>query len=84
MRRPSDVVEREPRPDASLRLMAVGIAFEVDVLVLERAPQPLDGHAAASIEMHTPAAIRALGRAALVNWPDQRVLARRVASSAVK
>src|SRR5262245_11571567 len=38
------VVECEPGGDAGMRLSAVGIAFEVNVLVLEGAPQALDEH----------------------------------------
>jgi hypothetical protein len=32
------IVEFYPRGDADLRLMAVGVAFEIDVLMFERAP----------------------------------------------
>src|SRR5262249_24530388 len=38
------IVKRKPRGDAAVRLAAVGIALQVDVLVLERAPQPFDEH----------------------------------------
>src|SRR5262249_19788400 len=40
--RTAGVVEGEPGRDASMGLTAVGVAFEVDILMLERAPQPLD------------------------------------------
>src|SRR5207245_3978001 len=36
------VVEAEPGADASLRLGDAGIGVEVDLLVFEAAPQPLD------------------------------------------
>jgi hypothetical protein len=36
------VVKRELGRDAGVGLAAIGAAFEIDVLVLERAPQPLD------------------------------------------
>ena len=39
--RASAIVKGYPRRDASLGLAAVGIAFQVDVLMLQRAPQAL-------------------------------------------
>src|SRR6478672_5373036 len=43
MRTPG-VVKLEPRGDADVRLTAVSIALQVDILVFEGAPQPLDEH----------------------------------------
>src|ERR1700756_3822917 len=43
MRTPG-VVKLEPRGDADVRLAAVSIALQVDVLVFEGAPQSLDEH----------------------------------------
>ena len=40
--RVSGVVEGNPGSDPGARFAPVGTVFEVDVLVLERAPQPLD------------------------------------------
>jgi hypothetical protein len=40
MRAPA-IVENNPGGDAGLDLAAIGVALEVDVLELERAPQPL-------------------------------------------
>src|SRR5262245_2737010 len=40
----SSVVEGDPLGNAGLGLVAVGVALEVDVLVLQRAPQSLDEH----------------------------------------
>src|SRR4051794_23803724 len=42
--RPAGVVEGDPRADAGPRLTAIRIALEIDFLVLERAPQPLNEH----------------------------------------
>ena len=36
------IVEGDPGGDAARGLAAVGVAFEIDVLVLERPPQPFD------------------------------------------
>ena len=36
------VVEGDPGSDSGTRFASVGIVLEVDVLVLQRAPQPLD------------------------------------------
>src|SRR6185369_14169797 len=36
------VVKRDPLADSGPRLTAIAVAFEIDVLVLERPPQPLD------------------------------------------
>ena len=38
------VVEGEPFSNAARNLAAFGVALEIDVLVLQRAPQPLDEH----------------------------------------
>src|SRR4029077_13271794 len=40
--KPTTVVEGDPVCDSCLGLAAVGIALEIDVLMLERPPQPLD------------------------------------------
>src|SRR5438477_12824901 len=45
------VVKIDPLSDAGFRLAAIAVAFEIDILVLERAPQPLDEHI-----VHPPAA----------------------------
>ena len=39
---PRVVVERDPGRDPGTRLEAVGIALQIDLLVLQRSPQPLD------------------------------------------
>ena len=36
------IVESEPLRDAGMRFAAVGIVLQIDVLIFERAPQPLD------------------------------------------
>jgi len=36
------IVENDPIADAGFRLAAVGVAFEIDVLVFQRAPDTLD------------------------------------------
>src|SRR5437763_1095206 len=36
------VVKIDPFSDAGSRLAAIAVAFEIDILVFERAPQPLD------------------------------------------
>jgi hypothetical protein len=55
-------VERDPFADAGPGLAAIAVALEVDVLVFERAPQPLDEHvvhpAAASIHRDAHAGCR--------------------------
>jgi len=38
------IVKANPRFDAGASLAAIGVAFEIDVLIFERAPQPLDEH----------------------------------------
>lgn len=43
--RATGVVKDDPRSDPGARFAAVGVAFEIDVLVLERAPQPLVAYA---------------------------------------
>ena len=40
--RPPAVVKADPRGDPGARLAAVGVALQVDVLVLQRPPQPFD------------------------------------------
>src|SRR5262245_15484842 len=50
MRAPG-VVKRKPCRDTTVCLAPVGVALQVDVLVLERAPQPFDEHI-----VHPPAA----------------------------
>src|ERR1700728_1262772 len=40
--RASIIVEGDPSGDTARSLAAVGVAFEIDVLVLERPPQPFD------------------------------------------
>src|SRR5215831_1621052 len=70
--RTGGVVKLEPRGDADVRLAAVSIALEVDVLAFEGAPQPLDEHVVhhrprPSVEMRTPAADSRPVKAAFVN-----------------
>lgn len=65
-------VKSEPFSATAVRLAAVGIAFEVDVLVLEQAPEPFDEHAVhpAAATVHRDAhaaAVNASVKAALVN-----------------
>src|SRR5262249_21284318 len=63
MRTPG-VVKLEPRGDADVRLAAVSIALQVDVLVFEGPPQPLDEHvvhpsaAAVNRDAHTGGTVR--------------------------
>jgi hypothetical protein len=72
MRTPS-VVEGEPRGDAERRFAAVRRVFEIDVVVLERAPEPLENTLSiqhpppASIDISMPAGSSAPKKAALVN-----------------
>ena len=40
--RASAVVKADPGGDAGTRLAAVGVALQIDVLVLQRPPQPFD------------------------------------------
>jgi hypothetical protein len=40
--RASAIIKSDPRRDSGTRLAAVGVALEIDVLVLQRAPQAFD------------------------------------------
>jgi hypothetical protein len=73
------VVKGDPLSESARGLAAVGVALEVDVLVLQRPPQPLDEHvvhpAAAAVHRdRTPAAASASVKAAEVNCDPWSVL----------
>ena len=65
------VVEGDPGADPGARRAAVGIGFQVDLLVFQASPQPLDEDvvepAAASMLIAMPAASSRVVNAALVN-----------------
>ena len=67
------VVEGEIFADPGFRLAAVGVALEIDVLILQRAPDASMKTLSIqrprpSIEMRTPASMSAPVKAAAVNW----------------
>ena len=73
--RPESVVKGEPGRDPDARLVAVGVGFEVDLLVLERGMNTLSSQRPRpSIEMLMPAADSLPVKAALVNWLPWSVL----------
>jgi hypothetical protein len=76
------VVKGDPRTNPGMGLAAISVTLQVDVLVLKRAPQPLDKQINTlsiqrprpSIEMRTPAARSTPVKAALVNGLPWSVL----------
>ena len=75
------VVEVFPSADAGPRFAAVGVGFQIDLLIFDRAPQPLDEdvvhEAAASVHRdRDPRCLQLAGNAALVNCAPWSVLSR--------
>jgi hypothetical protein len=74
------IVKGDPRSDAALGIATVDIALEVNILVFQRPPEPLDEDVVhpqrprPSMEMATPAAARAPVKAAEVNCEPRSVL----------
>ncbi len=71
--RPRAVVVGHPSADAGVDLRAGLEGIEVDALVFERAPEPLDEHIVepartASMEMRIPASASTSGKWGLLNW----------------
>src|SRR5262252_7531887 len=68
-----EIVKLDPSGDSGFGLVAIRITLEIDVLVFERAPQPLDEHvvhpAPATVHGDPDAGGGQLAvKAALVNW----------------